>query len=63
MVERIHAPVLAMDDLLPVVGEAGAETTRLGEEIGRERETRGLAKKMKREKGNDNSDLSPSFPS
>ena len=62
MVERIHAPVLAMDDLLPVVGEAGAEMTRSGEEIGRERETRRLAKKMKREKGNDNSDLSPLFP-
>ena len=62
MVERIHAPVLAMDDLLPVVGEAGAETANLGEEIGRERETRELAKKMKREKGSDTSDFSPSFP-
>ena len=62
MMERIHAPVLAMDDLLPVVGEAGAGTTRLGEEIGKERETRELAKKMKREKGNDNADLSLCFP-
>ena len=62
MMERIHAPVLAMDDLLPVVGEAGAGTTRLGEEIGRERETRGLAKKMKRERGTITLIFPPLFP-
>ena len=40
-----------MEDLFPVVGEAGAETARSREEINREWEAQGLAKKTKRERG------------
>ena len=58
---RIHAPVLAVDDLFPVVGEAGAGTARLREEINREWEAQGLAKKTKRERGTITLTLPPLF--
>ena len=58
MVERIHAPILAMEDLFPVVGEAGAEAARSREEINREWEAQEPAKKTKRERGT----ITPTLP-
>ena len=58
MVERIHAPVLAMEDLFPVMGEAGAETARSREEINKEWEAREPAKKTKRKWGT----ITPTIP-
>ena len=48
--EPIHAPVLAMDDLIPVE-EMETRTTRMRERIGRRRGTRRVAKEKMREWG------------
>ena len=51
MVERIHAPVLAMEDLFPVMGGADAKTARTREEIGKKGGAQEPAKKTKRKWG------------